>query len=633
MPQETDIRFYKSGTDYLAAPWAGNTPYGHTPISAQEFLSGAQSKLPLTSGANREALEQGIKLASSLAPTAMGGGQSGYQIVGGVPHLTSSLEYGKQQAADIASGKLVNIGGNIFPAGSPAALQAQGQDPRSSTLPQYQEMIKANPVAILSSQGGKDTTQQNLGQLAKAEQYLIQSGDTLSRIAQQKGTTVQNLMTANPQLSDPNRIQAGATLTIPSRLLATSPATQAMVQNIQQAEQEGIKDDAALANIQQQGATVQSTLADAANAKDANDPVALNSAMKAYGEAKSAYEAALTSYNKQVIDLRADRNRLSLPGQREKELSIQANNIKTEIDQINLANEQRKFAEYEGQTAGFARGRGSEFDIRTGFQTMERRLALQNVLGELGIEQGARGMQLKTAEQSLADFRDDYALQQDVNEKLMAQEEKIIDRADRLTAEAKDSLFVLLETLGTVNPETLTPQTKQQLQAWSKTAGIPFDVVSDALKATYQRQVFEDAKKGGTTEKPLSVSQVDTFRRSYGWTPPLGFTQSQLEQYVADNPNATPEELEAGARGVTPNQETQETPQSSPQEVIAFVLGNMNDAQKSALKKRSDVAGISSIFKPAGTDIANYLDSVKEQIQEALDAGYTKEEILVHLAS
>jgi LysM repeat protein len=44
--------------------------------------------------------------------------------------------------------------------------------------------------------------------------YTIKSGDTLSQIAQRQGTSVKELMRLNPQLSDPNKIRAGATLNV-----------------------------------------------------------------------------------------------------------------------------------------------------------------------------------------------------------------------------------------------------------------------------------------------------------------------------------------------------------------------------------------------------------------------------------
>jgi len=43
----------------------------------------------------------------------------------------------------------------------------------------------------------------------------IKSGDTLSAIAKREGTTVNEIMKANPQIKDQNKIQAGAAITIP----------------------------------------------------------------------------------------------------------------------------------------------------------------------------------------------------------------------------------------------------------------------------------------------------------------------------------------------------------------------------------------------------------------------------------
>lgn len=44
--------------------------------------------------------------------------------------------------------------------------------------------------------------------------YKINAGDTLSGIAAKQGTTIQNLMSLNPSITDPNKIQAGASLNL-----------------------------------------------------------------------------------------------------------------------------------------------------------------------------------------------------------------------------------------------------------------------------------------------------------------------------------------------------------------------------------------------------------------------------------
>ena len=44
--------------------------------------------------------------------------------------------------------------------------------------------------------------------------YTIQSGDTLSGIAAKFGTTINKLMSLNPQIKNPNLIYAGKTIRI-----------------------------------------------------------------------------------------------------------------------------------------------------------------------------------------------------------------------------------------------------------------------------------------------------------------------------------------------------------------------------------------------------------------------------------
>ena len=58
--------------------------------------------------------------------------------------------------------------------------------------------------------------------------YVVQPNDTLSKLAEDFGTTVEELLAAN-NLTDPNAIQAGQTLLIPALIsdtlqLATAPA-------------------------------------------------------------------------------------------------------------------------------------------------------------------------------------------------------------------------------------------------------------------------------------------------------------------------------------------------------------------------------------------------------------------------
>ncbi len=57
--------------------------------------------------------------------------------------------------------------------------------------------------------------------------YTIKRGDTLSQLASANGTTIQALQAANPQITDPNKIYAGATLKIPGSTPAPAPVAPA----------------------------------------------------------------------------------------------------------------------------------------------------------------------------------------------------------------------------------------------------------------------------------------------------------------------------------------------------------------------------------------------------------------------
>ena len=63
------------------------------------------------------------------------------------------------------------------------------------------------------------------------QSYTIQSGDTLSAIAAQYGVSVQDIMNANPSITNPNVIYAGTTITIPT--ISSAPASSGILSGIQ----------------------------------------------------------------------------------------------------------------------------------------------------------------------------------------------------------------------------------------------------------------------------------------------------------------------------------------------------------------------------------------------------------------
>ena len=108
------------------------------------------------------------------------------------------------------------------------------------------ELLAANPV--VKSKDWKEGYKLNVpGGGTGAGQYTIQSGDTLSELAEKYGVSVEDLMKANPNITDANKIYAGNQLNLPGQ--SGNPAAQ-MLEQINALRAEG-KTDEAQAMMQQ----------------------------------------------------------------------------------------------------------------------------------------------------------------------------------------------------------------------------------------------------------------------------------------------------------------------------------------------------------------------------------------------
>jgi hypothetical protein len=128
----------------------------------------------------------------------------------------------------------------------------------------------------------------------------------------------------------------------------------------------------------------------------------------------------------------------------------------------------------------------------------------------------------------------------------------------------------------------------------------------------------------------LSMNQIDQFRRAYGWTPPYGFTEQQLMQYMEDNPNATPEELEAGARQAIGTETGQGAGTGGTQVTIDENVIRQ-EFSTDELKSIADKLGMSKWYTPKGMDIDRAMPEILNKVQQALSEGYTKEEVFEYL--
>ena len=81
-------------------------------------------------------------------------------------------------------------------------------DPITSDLENLNKVQTPAPTTTTNNEQGASAEQ-------KYETYTIKRGDTLSKIARNYGTTIDKIMSANPYITNKNKIYAGKTLQIP----------------------------------------------------------------------------------------------------------------------------------------------------------------------------------------------------------------------------------------------------------------------------------------------------------------------------------------------------------------------------------------------------------------------------------
>jgi hypothetical protein len=181
-----------------------------------------------------------------------------------------------------------------------------------------------------------------------------------------------------------------------------------------------------------------------------------------------------------------------------------------------------------------------------------------------------------------------------------------------------------------------------QMEKWTgyskdtKLTDIPTTTLAKNIAKKESGATFKTGETDEEDEESelLSINKIDKFRRNYGWTPPYGFTEDQLLQYMKDNPNATPEELEQGAKQALRerNGGQQEQPQQTqePQQTVNedYIKKQISTER---LKEIADKLGKSSWLTPKSWDINRAMPDIMAKVETAQDKGYTTEEIINYL--
>ncbi len=225
-----------------------------------------------------------------------------------------------------------------------------------------------------------------------------------------------------------------------------------------------------------------SALASAREAAEGQDTGALDEALGKVDETEATQKDLLTQLMEEQRRVRETFIGALVPTERETELGRQLNELRTERQLLPL--ELRK----EGISAE---------GIRAGQIEDERVRAIQeqNLLFELGLEQEARQFAQASAETQLGFIRDDLDLTFKIEDRLRKEEENIVDRAQKLSANTLNVLSDIVSQFEGLAWEDMDATTQSAiLNLATPFPDLTPELISDALKNAKQQQILSKAR-------------------------------------------------------------------------------------------------------------------------------------------
>ena len=156
----------------------------------------------------------------------------------------------------------------------------------------------------------------------------------------------------------------------------------------------------------------------------------------------------------------------------------------------------------------------------------------------------------------------------------------------------------------------------------AKTLGVPYGTTKKQAEGI----VSPSSTTGNGT--PLSPTDITSFESTYGWRPPFGVTFNEALNFMQDNPDLTPSQLEEAA--VTSiSGRVQSISDTQIETTTTNILEGMTDEQEEKLKAQAKDSGFTKLFGFRG-DVKDFINSptVQDLIKLGLEEGNDFQTIL-----
>lgn len=225
------------------------------------------------------------------------------------------------------------------------------------------------------------------------------------------------------------------------------------------------------------------------------DPEEIAKSMTEAGKASGITEPFTSG---QVISLMGPELDYYKSIQSEKDINKQIADIRAQASEAQIGAEER----------GMARGAEGRY-VRGEQLIQEKRFAAQeaNLLSRLGLEQESR----KALIEGMGFISKDIETQQKIQERLDAEEDKILTRAQTLSTTQKNNLALIADAFKDDDFDTMTTETKNEIAKLAMQYGLDIDLAFRTSRNVADEYQFKQMKEAAALQ-PKETSEIQEYR-------------------------------------------------------------------------------------------------------------------------
>jgi hypothetical protein len=225
------------------------------------------------------------------------------------------------------------------------------------------------------------------------------------------------------------------------------------------------------------------------------------------------------------------------PSQQEVGLQNEISTLRKSFDDFQLSLAQGQKEQFGlGRPLELSTGRAQQMEDNASLKKLSFTSQEKNLLSRLGLAQEMRKAELDSTGAALKFGAEDIDMTLKVQQAIQQQQQLVLDRATKLSDQARNTLALTLQQFKGLDYTELDPASQSQLVSVAGRAGIPVDVLIQGMKTVKDQILFENSTRAADTIVDPLTGNIFRIDKLTGAITPLTQNGQPTTQSTRGNP-------------------------------------------------------------------------------------------------